>query len=724
MSEEIEEELVSGEESGDDSKADKKKKKEKKPKEKKEKKPKKGKSDDVDSSEDKDDNDDEVKNDKKEKPKKEKPKKEKKVKKPKEDNPSEDDDSEEEDKEEKKAKKEKAKKEKTKKVKKPKAKKGKGEDDEEDEAESEENYNPFAVKNNKFSLDTNDSDGGFSADIGQDEDEDGRELGKYSKLGDWSDWFGDKEKVVVDDLGNEIKIAQKKKRYVGIAPNNSNLWVVGLIGIAALLVIVLTWFMKGSAFSDDAGTIVEVAEPARYGLFDLFDAVSHGVTENSDILLFIFALSLFFGVVLRTGAIQAQIHKSLKKHKGKEHRLIWRVLIFTAIMSTFVDISWGLIAVSAYVVPLFVMAGYDILTGVLILFFGTVTGLASSIYNESTIGAFIKHINTISRTITQEGHEPVLLRADHALFVRIILFLVLLTVSYIITSGYARYIKKHPTVSPMYQATVDLRESNNEILGTVEHIPFTGKRRVILFTVVAMVVLFIMGTVPWGNMGVNAFKDFHKWANDPNTPLRVIFANIPELGTWGFVDMAGILILGLILVSVIHLFKDNELSEALTRGINAAMPTILIVMFGSAFYSIMERTGLHLTIFTNIMSAATDATKGLSFTSELIYGGFTAVFASMFPFADNITKIVTDSSYKGIVSLINANELSKLGNLGTMIIAVWGSLQPILPTSGVTIGLLEINKINYKKWVKFVFPYTMTILLISVATVTIASFVI
>lgn len=720
MSEEIEEELVSGEESGDDSKADKKKKKEKKPKEKKEKKPKKGKSsDDTDSSDDKDDNnDDEVK---KEKPKKEKKEKPKKVKKAKGDDSSEDDDS---DLDEEKVNK-KAKKEKPKKVKKPKAKKAKGGDsEEEDEAESEENYNPFAVKTNKFSLDADDSDGGFSANIGQDEEEDGREIGKYTKLGDWSDWFGDKEKVVVDDLGNEIKIAQKKKRYVGIAPNNSNLWVVGLIGIAALLVIVLTWFMKGSAFSDDAGNIVEKAEPARYGLFDLFDAVSHGVTENSDILLFIFALSLFFGVVLRTGAIQAQIHKSLKKHKGREHRLIWRVLIFTAIMSTFVDISWGLIAVSAYVVPLFVMAGYDILTGVLILFFGTVTGLASSIYNESTIGAFIKHVNNISRIITQEGHEPVLLRADHALFVRIILFLVLLTVSYIIVSGYAKYIKKHPTVSPMYQATVDLRESNNEILGTVEHVPFTGKRRVILFTVVAMVVLFVIGTVPWGNMGVNAFKDFHTWANDPNTPLRVIFANIPELGTWGFVDMAGILILGLILVAVIHLFKDNELSEALTRGINAAMPTILIVMFGSAFYSIMERTGLHLTIFTNIMSAATDATKGLSFTSELIYGGFTAVFASMFPFADNITKIVTDSSYKGIISLINANELSKLGNLGTMIIAVWGSLQPILPTSGVTIGLLEINKINYKKWVKFVFPYTMTILLISVATVTIASFVI
>ena len=126
----------------------------------------------------------------------------------------------------------------------------------------------------------------------------------------------------------------------------------------------------------------------------------------------------------------------LRKFSGK--KLILILLLVFALMGTVYG-SWEELPPYALVlIPLCVTAGYDVLTGVFVLFGGAVIGNMASVVNPYSTGAAVAAI----------GNPDLSLGTGIAM--RMLLFVVLYIVGAFLIIRYAEKVKKDKTKSALY----------------------------------------------------------------------------------------------------------------------------------------------------------------------------------------------------------------------------------------------------------------------------------
>ena len=171
-----------------------------------------------------------------------------------------------------------------------------------------------------------------------------------------------------------------------------------ILFVLIAVVAALTWIIPAGqyerAFSETLGreapvpgTFAEV-EPNPQGPFavlmapiaGLYDPAT-GMANAIDVALFVLIIGGFLAVVTKTGAIDAGIGWLLNALKGRE---IWMIPILMAAFATG-GTSYGMaeesLAFYTIVLPVFLRAGYDTLTGVAVILLGCGIGTLGSTFN-------------------------------------------------------------------------------------------------------------------------------------------------------------------------------------------------------------------------------------------------------------------------------------------------------------------------------------------------------
>lgn len=110
-----------------------------------------------------------------------------------------------------------------------------------------------------------------------------------------------------------------------------------------------------------------------------------GFANGADVNFSILISGAFLAILNFAGAMDAGVGALLRKFSGK--KLILILLLVFALMGTVYG-SWEELPPYALVlIPLCVTAGYDVLTGVFVLFGGAVIGNMASVVNPYSTGA-------------------------------------------------------------------------------------------------------------------------------------------------------------------------------------------------------------------------------------------------------------------------------------------------------------------------------------------------
>jgi uncharacterized ion transporter superfamily protein YfcC len=175
---------------------------------------------------------------------------------------------------------------------------------------------------------------------------------------------------------------------------------------------------------------------SRQSILDILKAPLRGIYDTIDIILLILVIGGFIAVFYESGAMEKGVIYLSQKMKGKENWLIITMtFLFVLAGSTFGMAEEGL-AFYPILVPLFLVAGYDLLIPVAVIFLGTQIGTLSSITNPfSTIIA--SNAAGINWTQGMTG--------------RIIMLFVSSAITIIYIVRYANKIKKDPSKSLVRQ---------------------------------------------------------------------------------------------------------------------------------------------------------------------------------------------------------------------------------------------------------------------------------
>ncbi|MGL5123416.1 MAG: YfcC family protein [Fusobacteriaceae bacterium] len=459
--------------------------------------------------------------------------------------------------------------------------------------------------------------------------------------------------------------------------------------ILIVLIAILTWIVPAGAYKyvdvtasnlqPISGTY-EVIPRTPQGLWEVIMAPIKGFSEAKDIVLFIIIIGGFLGIVMKTGAIDAGVASVIKKFKGKETLMIPIMMVVFALGGTTFGMAEETIAFYAILTPVMLAAGFDTITTVATILFGSGLGCLNATVNPFSTGI-------ASGFAGVSIGEGIFLRGG-------VLIIQLILVSMMIMK-YAKSVKKNPKNSVVFSTRdVDyeffLGENN---LKNEDIKELTPQRKLVLTLFVLTFITMILGVIPWAyKFNINIFETLA-------TTLKKIpiigklLGEIVPLGDWWFSEMTVLFLVMAIIIGKIYGMKEKEIVSNFVDGAREMLGVALIVGLSRGITIVMSAGGMTATvlhlgetylinlgkipfiIFTYLfylpMGFLIPSTSGLATLTM-------PILAPLGEFA-GISKSVVVTAYQSASGIMNL----------------------VTPTSAVVMGGLSLVRVDYVTWLKF-----------------------
>lgn len=326
-----------------------------------------------------------------------------------------------------------------------------------------------------------------------------------------------------------------------------------------------------SLINDTLGTNIDVEESVKMmGLLSFGQAMSFGFTDAASLIFYLFILGAIIEIMLVSGSLEAGVSSLVKGFNGKELLLIpIMVLIFSA-GGTIFGMQEETIGLFIIIVPTLALAGFDTVTGLLVVLLGTTTGFAASTVNPFSVGAAV------------DASGQAIVTIGNGLIFRLIWWIALTMLAASVITGYAWYVRRNPEKSFNKQ----MKEEADEWLEGFKHKDESKSTKkqiaavwVFMITFLLMIVMFI----PWTDL-----FDF-EYSNIPW--LNWLIGGVNGPGLWYFEELSMLFIVSGIIISLILGMGMKETSKAAWNGAKDMLSVGIIIGIARSIPYILETSG-------------------------------------------------------------------------------------------------------------------------------------
>jgi len=388
----------------------------------------------------------------------------------------------------------------------------------------------------------------------------------------------------------------------------------------------------------------------------VFEGLTSGDKTGSavGIVAFILVIGGAFGVVMRTGAVDAGIHAMIRKTKGREIILIPVLFTLFSLGGAVFGMGEEAIPFAMVIVPLTIAMGYDAVVAVCVTYVATQIGFATSWMNPFGLA--------IAQGI---AGVPVLSGAGF----RMVMWTVFTAAGVIFTMLYARKIKRDPTSSVAYESDAYYR--NQMTQSDAAAAPFTLGQGLVLLTILVTIVWTVWGVV---------VKGYY----------------IPEIASQFFV-------MGLVAGIIGCVFKLNgmrasDIASSFQSGAADLVGAALVVGMAQGIVIVLGGTDPTTpSVMNTILYTLGNLLSGVPgvMAAWLMY-----VFQSLFNFV-----VVSGSGQAALTMPIMAPLADLAGITRQVAVLAYqlgdGLTNLIVPTSGCLLGVLGVARLEWGKWAKF-----------------------
>ena len=430
-----------------------------------------------------------------------------------------------------------------------------------------------------------------------------------------------------------------------------------MIFMVVLLVAITTWIVPGGEYQrelKDGKTLVvpnsfKYVESNPQGLDALFMSPLKGFVQAATIIGFLFIIGGAFSIIQRTGAIKVSVQRMAFTFSRKPHLEKYFIpismLIFSAAGTIFASAEEALPFILVFI-PLAYSMGYDSIVGTAIPFLGLAAGFAGATLNPFTVG--------IAQSIAE-------LPLYSGLGYRVIIWVVSTTVMIGFIMRYAQKVKAKPEISPMYELDKE-RKKSMHLDNSTEGVFTIYHKLVLISFAVAMIVLIV---------GILGYK-------------------------WYIIELGGLFLALGIVSGFAGKLKLSEMTDAFKDGARDMVGVALIIGCARAIL-VLANDG-------KIMDTMLFSISGLILNLHPVLAS-----QAMFVMQAVINFFVHSASGQAMLTMPVMSPLADVIGISRQIAVLAfqfgeGWINPILPTSGVTMGVLGLAGIPWEKWFKWMLP--------------------
>ncbi len=469
-----------------------------------------------------------------------------------------------------------------------------------------------------------------------------------------------------------------------------------LTGMVALLTFIIPAgqyeYVNGTPV---AGTYKVVASNTQ-GLWDILTAPIKGFSSAIDIILFVLVLGGCLGVLFETKAIDASLSKITGRLKGREKVIIPVIMTICAFGGTTYGMAEETIAFYPIILPVLLAAGYDVITGIMVIFLGSGIGIAGGIINPFSVGI---------------GSNLAGISLGDGIFVRFALFLTYLIFAITFTMRYAEKVRKDPKKSVIYDikdiAESKFRKDSSEVL------EFDAKRKRVMTVFVMMFVIMIVSIIPWADkFNIYIFENFHNLLMKSPILKALIGASKP-LGTWHFSEMTMLFMVGAVLIGKIYGYEEKKIVNLFVAGAKDILSVALILGVAKGL-SVVMKNGLIIDTILNYGESVLLNLKAEIFPAitYLLY----IPMSLLIPSSSGLqTATIPILAPLGDFMGISREYIVMACQAGAE------TMNFFSPTQAVLMGALTLTNVPYERWLKHIIPFIVGIIIITVSILTISN---
>jgi len=322
--------------------------------------------------------------------------------------------------------------------------------------------------------------------------------------------------------------------------------------------------------------IVRDVGPQPYGIWDILRAPVLGFAAAADVGIALLMAGGFLSVMSLSGGLEAAIGKMLTKLKGSP--LIIVMTLASALMGTVFGFWEEILAFSLFVIPMFVLAGYDVMLGMGVLFMGATVGNMAAVVNPFATGTAISTLNVDGLTM------------GNGIILRMILFLVMFVVCAFMLVRYGAKVKAHPEKGELANVPGVKTSADG---GDGHQMPaMTKKRAASAALFILMIIVLIVGYIPWKNIGGQGLSDI---VNAPILGLQKLGIvgeiiggkDITLFGDWGFHEFSILFFAGAILLLIINRMKMDDWLDAFLSGAKDLLGVVIVLSIAKGIGIVM-----------------------------------------------------------------------------------------------------------------------------------------
>lgn len=426
-----------------------------------------------------------------------------------------------------------------------------------------------------------------------------------------------------------------------------------LVSCIIIIAALLTHIVPAGEYAriEDPNTGKTVVDPNSFtkvegnpvNPFEVLSAVPRGMMAAAQITFFIFIVAGSFQIITSTGAIEAGIYKVVSMLRGKEQLLIPIFMFIFSLTGAFLGFAEENIVFIPVAISLARALGYDAIVGMSLVTLGGAVGFNSGIMNPFTVG--------IAQGIAE-------LPLFSGIGLRIIIWIVFLSVSVYYVMRYAKKIKDRPELSII--ADVELEERKNKTVDLTEEKTLSPSHYLVFLTLAAGLAIIVYGVYEFG---------------------------------WYINEIAAVF-LGMGLISgAIGRINPNQMAQEFINGARGIIFGALVVGIARTILIVLQ-DGI---ILDSIIYGLASVISGLPKTLSAV---------GMFIVQSLINFVIPSGSGQAATTMPIMVPLADILGLTrqTAVLAFHfgdGFSNTFTPTASTLMASLSIAKISYDKWLKY-----------------------
>ncbi len=433
----------------------------------------------------------------------------------------------------------------------------------------------------------------------------------------------------------------------------------------------------------------------RIGAADvLVDYFSIVLQNFSYILLYVFAVGGFYGVISKTASYKKFVDNIVTKVKPLGKKFIFITIILFAVIASLTGITLPLFIFIPLIVSIILLLGYDKLVAFSATFASIIIGYIG--------GIFINFVNPNTYKITTYDEFVGLANKFTNVFPKLLLLFA--SIALLIY-----FVDKHIKNVEAKKVKYDLNENEELLIAEVKGDYKDIKTWPLIVVMLFIFVILVLGMIPWtGLFEIEVFTKFHEWLlglTIKDLPIipSIISSDLPALGEWTasgnfmaiYVYSSMLIVFATLVLAAINKVKVNEMLSNFMEGMKKLLPAAFLITIAFTVLVCAYNNGFYEVVISN-------------------YGKFNFGVSSLLAFFGSILNVdttwITIGVYAPIIELITDESIYSA--VSVMLQGIYGLFLLVGPTSLILIVGLSYLDIPYTTWLKYIWRFILALIIL------------